>query len=584
MPPGSPRRVAPWLCLLVVLAAYLFEVARLHPQDYFGRFEDDTIYFSSAKALAEGQGYILPFFPGDRVKATKYPVLYPWLLSWVWGWQPAFPANLGTAIGLTALFGCWFLAATFLFLRKLPGLGDWPALFLVGLCALHPYFLLLSADVMSDVPFMALAMTAMNVGDSAMRRKGSIAVALLAGTLAGLSVEMRILGLAVVAGIFLAGLLRRAYRPAALFAVAAGPFVLAAMWPTLAAVRAHPVATTGAALGWRQTYDYTTSYFAFWRDCVPRPAVLFAMLRYNLEALVQQPGRYLVFPLLGSNRWTSAMTLVLSAAILLGVVRQARANEWKPIHFVFAFYSAILLFWNTVSMDRFLLPFLPLLAAGLWLEGKRLLSFLLVGFRSGRPAGERALAAVLAFLVLVIGVIAVRNYFGAARVSVTSIGREREAMLSEKREAYEWVRNHTLPDVPIVAYEDGLLYLYTGRPSLRPLAFSSEGFFMLDPSRVERDLDHLTDVARHLRARYWLMSDDDYALEAQTPRKLWEPRVKRLQAALPAVFRSQGGRVQIHDTSCLLDPERGECAPVLPVLFPEGASAISGARASGAPE
>ncbi|HJY79561.1 MAG TPA: hypothetical protein VKK81_00540, partial [Candidatus Binatia bacterium] len=116
------------------------------------------MYFSSAKALAEGRGYIIPSLPGTPPQ-TKYPVLYPWLLSWIWRWNPSFPANLSPALWMTALFGCWALLAALQLLRKFEGVGDWPAVVIIGLCAFQAQFLSLSAAVMSDVPLMALALT-----------------------------------------------------------------------------------------------------------------------------------------------------------------------------------------------------------------------------------------------------------------------------------------------------------------------------------------------------------------------------------------------------------------------------------------
>src|SRR6266481_1921816 len=93
----SHRRVLPWLGFLYIAIMYVISIVRLNPTNYFGMSEDDSIYFSSAKALSEGKGYILPSVPGAP-QATKYPILYPWLLSWVWRWNPSFPANLADAV------------------------------------------------------------------------------------------------------------------------------------------------------------------------------------------------------------------------------------------------------------------------------------------------------------------------------------------------------------------------------------------------------------------------------------------------------------------------------------------------------
>src|SRR6266404_9909290 len=85
--------------LLLILAIFIWNVESWKPATFFGRYQDDAVYFSSAQALARHQGYILPSFPGVPLQ-PKYPVLYPLLLSGVWKAWPEFPNNLIWAIRL----------------------------------------------------------------------------------------------------------------------------------------------------------------------------------------------------------------------------------------------------------------------------------------------------------------------------------------------------------------------------------------------------------------------------------------------------------------------------------------------------
>ena len=110
------------LSLIGICALLAIAVAKIHPLDFFGLSEDDSIYFSSAQALASGHGYVLESVPGTP-PATKYPVLYPWMLSWIWRWMPAFPANLGVGIGLNVVCGFVYVVAAFFLLRGLAGLS-----------------------------------------------------------------------------------------------------------------------------------------------------------------------------------------------------------------------------------------------------------------------------------------------------------------------------------------------------------------------------------------------------------------------------------------------------------------------------
>jgi hypothetical protein len=296
-----------WPAIVATLLLFLCYLGWLHPERYFGRYHDDAIYFSSAKALAEGQGYVVPSLPGPDGKAppqTKYPILFSWLLSWVWKWQPAFPANLRVAVGLSSAFACWFLVVSFLLLHKMRGLGNWGALAIMALCAFHPHFLFLSGAVLSDVLFMALAMTAALSADAAMRSHAHALPAALAAVMSGLSLLTRRFGWAVLAGIMAAFIYRRRWRAAAAFCVASAPFVAAAIWP-------HPHAellvASDAEAGWRQTWLYYTSYGGFWKFGVPKAGVLLAMLGVNLRAFLLAPSSFCLFPPLGDDSYLGTL-------------------------------------------------------------------------------------------------------------------------------------------------------------------------------------------------------------------------------------------------------------------------------------
>ena len=451
---------------------------------------------------------------------------------------------------------------------------DWPALGCVALCAFHPFFLPFGVLLLSDAPFLAVALTAAMLADSALRKNGRLAMAIAAGLFAGISAELRTVGLAVIAGIFFAGVIRRAWKQTAVTALAAAPFLALALWPLIAAIRAHAGTQTALAEpGWTQTLAYTTSYLRFWRMCVPDAPFFFAMLWQNLVTFLIEPGILITLPVQSHSTVVSAIVLILSGAIFLGITRQARKGEWKPLHFIFAFNAAMILPWNYPLMGRFLLLFLPLFYAGLWVEGKRFFGTLGKSVRSGHAGAERILAAAMGLGIIGLGAIAARNYFDGVREQLTLIRQSRGVMLGEKKEAYDWIRRNTRAEDSIVAYEDAALYLYTGRQSVRPIAFSTESMYREDGVSVKRDLEHITDAARHIRARYWVMAADDYQQENLKPAGLLDERIAELKSVLPVVFRGQEGRVEIRELTCLNEPQRPECGAAAAVLFPaRGAS------------
>lgn len=547
--PQTPAKC--WICFGIILLLFLGYVEWLRPAPLFGYFHDDTLYFSSAHALATGQGYIIPSLPGTPPQ-TKYPILYSWLLSWVWKWFPNFPGNIMPAIWLTAFFGCWFLAAAFQFLRKMDGIGNWAALAIVAAIAFSPHFLILNTSLLSDAPFMALALTAMVVADSALLPTSRSWAALLTGCLAGLSADMRTLGVATVIGILCIALIRREFRRGLIVLFSAAPFVAFAAWPALTSTRGLSSANVPGSVdpAWNQTWLYYTSYLGNWTASIPNVSIFFQMLKSTGLLLLVAPVRYVLAP--SFEAWSPAGMAVyapLTVVLIAGIVRLVRIQGWKPVHPVFLVYSAILLAWPYPQMSRFLLLFMPLFFAGLYVEMKRIVHAIVENFKSQLPAPERFAALALSAILLATGAVAVWNYARGGRTELNAQIERRASILREKEQAYEWVRQNTKASTKMVAFEDAMLYLYTGRQAIRPISFLPSCCVTDQISILQSDLNHIMDVPRHIQAGFWLMSDDYFDGEGSIP--LIHAKMIQMKSQLPLVFSSREGHVQIYDLSRL---------------------------------
>jgi hypothetical protein len=540
----SYRRALPWIGLLCVLAVYVISIARLHPTNFFGLTQDDTVYFSSAKALAEGQGYILPSVPGTP-QATHYPVLYPWILSWVWRLNPLFPDNVADAVGLTVAFGCIFLSAAFLFFRQLHAFSDLEALLLTLLCALQPIVRVYSANVLSDIPFAAFALMVIVLSNFALRSHPGTAVAAACGILAGLTMFIRVLGVPVAAGILIAMLLRREWRKSAVFSACAAPFFSALAWRALfAAPTQAPVALSTCSAAWQGTWLSYTSYVGFWKIVSVHQGIFWPILKQNALLLLMQPGIYFADPrFISPSILGTVFAVVLSAIVFMGVFRLAKKTGWQPIHFSLALYVVPLLFWSYPIAGRCLIAFMPLFVGGLWADWKRLVKRIRESLDRSEPRAERLVAALLAIVlsvfVVCIGLAQERNGRLISRES-----QQRGSLLPEKREAYSWLSVNTLTDSKIIAYEDVSLFLFSNRQALRPLTFSPAALY--DPSLLEDEISCLSSGARAIRANYWVMSDDDFSIEWSEATAAGLARESQLGNSLPELFRSSSGRVRIY--------------------------------------
>lgn len=554
---GTPLRAArvgglTWLALGLIVAVFALAVAHLHPTNFFGLFEDDSIYFSSAKALAQGQGYILPSLPGTP-SATKYPILYPLILSLVWRWNPSFPGNLADAVAITVAFGAACIVAGFFFLRRMRSFGTVETLGLTAFCAWHPLVLFFSGNLLSDIPFAALALTAMILADRWLEEPAKPWLVAVGGMVAGLSLTMRVFGLAVVAGIMLAAFTKRAWMKMLVFAACVAPFLAAVAWRNIfhGALTVPVSSGSAASLGWTRAWAYYTSYLAMWKLSVPDVHIFWAMVSNNLGLVAQAPADFFLSPLMTSDTMAGrALILLISFVTLGGIIRQAAAKGWMAFHYVLSFFAVMILFWNySDAGNRFLLPFYFLFVAGFWVEIKHLVGMVRKAFTTvGGPMSDRILATVMAVGILALGVGIAVNYAAGRRRDLYSLSKKRGESLQAKQEAYRWLvksAGEQLCCLPIVAVEDANLYLYTGRIAISPvLTFATSTLYR--QTYLDESLDHLGDVAKSVNANLWFFAADDFGMESKNvATAVTQCLGSQGPERWPVVFRSKDGLVVI---------------------------------------
>jgi hypothetical protein len=566
----SHRTAFAWLGLAGILLLYIAFITHLHPINLFGIAQDDSIYFSSAKAIAEGRGYILPSLPGEPQAANKYPILYPWMLSWIWRWNPSFPANVNGAVALTAAFGLVYIAFAFVFFSKSMGIRYLEALLLTAFCAFHPVILYYSASVFSDIPFAALSLGSLVVADRATKRDGTIVAGVSCGVLAGLSILMRTAGYPIVLGILITAILRKAWRQTAVFGSTIATFLAFLIWEKLSTVKdSLPAGWSTFGPGFRQTWLYYTDYLGFRKLSVVNPHLAGTVLLNQILYLCTELPSYFLSPFFNRN---IPLLFILTVALLWlisnGLVLTVKLDRVKPIHFALLLYAGLILAWNYPEWDRFLIPFLPLFAASLWLEARWIAGELSRTLRVDRPLATRlsagAMGAALAALALGILWNAVTN---RDRRDLQAISHTRAALLVDKNQAYDWIRHNSPNNSRIVAGEDGSVYLYTGRQSMAFIALLPVGIY--EPHRMQSDLNHITDVGAAIGAAYWLASSDDSDKQWTAAKAPLAARLNEVEGVLPMLFRSSSGTVRIYSLGCLQNRQGPSCRSAGYVLFPE---------------
>ncbi len=428
----------------LVLAAALVPSALLawsyREMPHFGLPADDGVYWVSAKSLAAGDGYRILSFPGQPYQ-TKYPPLYPLLLSGVWRISPEFPANLRWATWF-----CWIFLPVLLVLCRqyFRGLGfsEWGAIAVCAACAVSWDVMFFSICMLSELPCLCLLLGCFAVTEVAMRWKRGFLAALAAGVLAGGAYLTRTATLPLLVAGPLYFALRRRFRFTALFTLGMAPFVIAwNFW-----VRTHAChARDPLSAAYTDYFQYYFSNFT-WR-AVPR--VVFE----NLPGLFSSVGGLLVIQDGSFLGWLISSLVGLAAVV--GTFLLARKHGLSAYHLFAVLYLLQIAVWPQGTgrhWERLMLLLLPLFLGGLVVLCESL-------FKSG-------------FALFWLGLLLV---IAASSARLPATVRESRAELAGNLQAYQWIRKNTDPDTRFLANLDTALYLYTGRLACRFMLPKGEG-------------------------------------------------------------------------------------------------------------
>ncbi len=340
------ERRAPWIAALAMLVAALATMT----SDPIGVFNDDGIYLLTARALAEGQGYVYPHLPGSP-PAIHYPPLWPALLAVVWKVAPAFPASVGWFKLLNPLILAGTAAALTLFAQRSLGLGARTALAVTLLGMISVPVLVLGNLLLSEPLFLLLAVLTLPVSERLLR-EGGVRTAAAAAALAALLVLARTLGGVVVVSVLLLLLRGRRWREAGVYGVIVTLLLLPWQWFVWRSTPGFPDELRGLYgpyLEW-VVAGYREGGLPFLR----------AVLAKNLAAAWAMLG-VLVSPFIGGVARAAAGVLALTA-LAGGAVALWRADRVRVTVLALAGYLGIALVWP-FWVDRFLWVVWPLLVA-----------------------------------------------------------------------------------------------------------------------------------------------------------------------------------------------------------------------------
>ena len=438
---------------------------------------DDGWYILLAKSLADGTGYRMISSPFQDV-VPLYPPGFPALLSLVFQVNPVFPQNvwLLKSVSIAAMLAVGVL--TYWYLKGRDMKTELAAIIAAAVTITPAFVFLATSTVMTECVFTLCQLAALlliqhSVENTGPRRARILTVA--AAFAAAVNVLIRSAGVSVVLAIGLWLLKERLWTRAALF----GGVVVICILPWMLFARAHaPTPSQRATHGGSIVYSYGEQIWMRWagdpasgnvtlRDIPARVATnvvdVFArgMAGIFLPSLLRGPsesGEEMValggaaglgFGGMGSARITMAISVAISAVVLLGFVHTVR-NGVTAAELLLPISLAIIFVWPFWTF-RFLVPLTPYL-----------FFYLFTGIRGLAPVSAARVA-----LLCVIGlhvsdharyVLAVRDAQRSDNVTWLVQARETDAVL-------DWVADH-LDSGLIATTNPALVHLRTGHKTL----------------------------------------------------------------------------------------------------------------------
>jgi hypothetical protein len=551
---GAARHPGSTISVLVITLSVLCVLyfAVLAPER-FGGYHDDSIYATTAKALATGQGYRVISLPYEPAQ-TKYPPFYPFLLSLIWRAYPQFPENIVWMMMLSAISTLSFLVLTYRYLTKLGYASRWQALVVVGLAGINWRTIILATGLYSEMPYAALSVLALHLADRDANKNVDWLGRFVLGTVAGLAFLTRSSGLALLMALGIFYALRRQWSKGATVVGIGGLFVLG--W--IAWCFANKTTAGG------ENAAYYLSYLGHLNQVVrdlqaqgdsSKLLVYLNIIFTNFVGgilvsvpLVCSGLNYAWLPSFGGSLLVSICALLaVFLALASGFIRAWR-REVRLLHIYVVSCFGLYLFWLPgVAYDRFIMPLLPFLLYFVVSEFIRIGSIARAELRSDN-ALLRQLSGALIILILLAAIsVNLGNYVSGIYQSFASVEKS-AARAAEDAQAIDWINAHTDPPETLMSYRDPKFFLYTGHKTVRHFPMTEGYSWEEDDASMDKLAQSIFRIVDEADGRYVVVTSSDFELEdrPEQHRKIFNKLIELHPENFVLVFESDDRRTRIY--------------------------------------
>lgn len=493
-----------------------------------GVFHDDGIYLSTAKALAEGQGYRLINLP-DSPLQTKYPPLYPAILAIIWKLFPTFPDNLVLMQFINLLSGAATVSLVYLYMVRFSYFSRGVAAGAAALTLTSVFYLYFCTITLSEILFALLAIVALWALD---RQNENISVSaktyFTLGVLLSLPALTRTIGsLFVPLGLFM---LWRKGKPLRWTILAA----LALVGPWLLWILALPH-WSGNLVSLYYT-NYLTWGYASWKTALGR--IFLSNIFYTGFATIAV-GMSLFLAGTVIPLWTSPLPILFGIITWAMVVKDILKGGILPA-FLFG-YLIIVLVWPWPPI-RFLIPLLPFLLAYFLSWTKTVLQW-------APWSWPRWFMPVLLVMVLMVNL----AFLGrATKVShqwhyPVLVPGKKAVLWKSYQDIFQWIKDRTKPSDVIASGLDTMVFLYTGRQALRPFLGRPTSLFYGGQEPAVGSWEEILHFLKLYRARFLVQ----FPMPGFSEEKPFDAAIESLAANCPEllelVYNASDSRFRIYE-------------------------------------